>query len=130
MTRSIPQWKLRLSETFTKLKYEKEINVRKPKFKVGDIVRIFFFFFRLAPVRGRHSGSTISISYSNFVNVSDGLNFLEVWIVSLYLSTMSWIKDNHCWEPSCVNFLYSLSFKVRLRRSTTTAFSSLKVLKM
>ena len=29
------------SETFTKLKYEKEINVKKPKFKVGDIVRIY-----------------------------------------------------------------------------------------
>ena len=29
------------SETFTKLEYEKEINVRKPKFKVGDIVRIY-----------------------------------------------------------------------------------------
>ena len=27
------------SETFTKLEYEKEINVRKPKFKVVDIVR-------------------------------------------------------------------------------------------
>ena len=26
------------SETFTKLEYEKEINVRKPKFKVGDVV--------------------------------------------------------------------------------------------
>ena len=29
------------SETFTKLEYEKEINVRKPKFEVGDIVRIY-----------------------------------------------------------------------------------------
>ncbi len=29
------------SETFTKLEYVKEINVRKPKFKVGDIVRIY-----------------------------------------------------------------------------------------
>ena len=28
-------------ETFTKLEYEKEINVRNPKFKVRDIVRIY-----------------------------------------------------------------------------------------
>ena len=33
--------KTKPSETFTKLKYEKEINVKKPKFKVGDIVRIY-----------------------------------------------------------------------------------------
>ena len=29
------------SETFTKLEYEKEINVIKPKFKVGEKVRIY-----------------------------------------------------------------------------------------
>ena len=33
--------KTKPSETFTKLKYEKEINVKKLKFKVGDIVRIY-----------------------------------------------------------------------------------------
>ncbi len=33
--------KLKPSETFTKLEYEKEINLRKPKYKVGDIVRIY-----------------------------------------------------------------------------------------
>ena len=33
--------KTKPSETFTKLKHEKEINVRKPKFKVGYIVRIY-----------------------------------------------------------------------------------------
>ena len=33
--------KFKPSETFTKSKYEKEINARKPKFKVGDIVRIY-----------------------------------------------------------------------------------------
>ena len=33
--------KTKPSETFTKLKYEKEINVRKPKFKVCDMVRIY-----------------------------------------------------------------------------------------
>ena len=29
------------SETFTKLEYEKEINLRKPKFKVGDTIRMY-----------------------------------------------------------------------------------------
>ena len=32
--------KLKRSETFAKLEYEQEINLRKPKFRDGDIVRI------------------------------------------------------------------------------------------
>ena len=32
--------KLKPTETFAKLEYEQEINLRKPKFRVGDIVRI------------------------------------------------------------------------------------------
>ena len=35
------------SESFTKLEYVKEINVRKHKFKVGDIVRIYRWKFHL-----------------------------------------------------------------------------------
>ena len=33
--------KTKPSETLTKLEYEKEINVRKPKFKFGDFVRMY-----------------------------------------------------------------------------------------
>ena len=32
----------KLSETFTKLSYEKDINLKNPKFKVGDVVRIYW----------------------------------------------------------------------------------------
>ena len=62
------------SDTFTKLKYEKNINVRKPKFKVGDIVRIYGWkshFEKVIPSNGKMNFLKLLMSSVQFLGLTN-----------------------------------------------------------